>query len=125
MRPTVALLSAAAILAGTMGSFSVTAQSGTTKLQATTPAATGFEREIAPILQTYCASCHAGGRPRGGMRLVFKDVADARSVMRDDDGFWERVANEVSGGHMPPARAAAAERRTARVGSSNGCRTAC
>ena len=105
MRPTVALLTAAAVFGGAIGSFPLTAQSNTAKPQATTPAPTGisFEREIAPVLQTYCASCHTGARPRGGMRLVFKDVGDARSVMNNDDGFWERVANEVAGRHMPPA----------------------
>ena len=105
MRPTVALLSAAAIFGGAIGSFTLTAQSGVARPQTAAPAARAisFEREVAPVLQTYCASCHAGMRPRGGMRLVFKDAADARSVLTNDDGFWERVANEVAGRHMPPA----------------------
>src|SRR5688572_23949210 len=102
MRPAViVLLAAAAMLAGAAGSFTVEAQSGAGAAAVATTIS--FENEIAPILQTYCGSCHGGVRPRGGMRLAFKDETDARSVLKNDDGFWERVANEVAGKHMPPA----------------------
>ena len=94
MRPTFALLAAAAIYAGAGGSFPVTAQ---------TASAVTFHNDVAPVLQTYCASCHGGTRPRGGMRLVFKDETEARSAAQQDGGFWERVADELSGRHMPPA----------------------
>jgi mono/diheme cytochrome c family protein len=101
MRPTFVLLAAAAIYVGATYSFTLTAQTPTPA----TPAAGGpnFQREITPILQRHCTSCHAGLRPRGGMRLNFRDESDARSVLKNDDGFWERVANEVAGTHMPPA----------------------
>jgi mono/diheme cytochrome c family protein len=103
MKPAAALLAAAAVFGAANGSFTLTAQSGAAVPRTTEVTSVDFAREIAPTLQTYCASCHAGARPRGGMRLVFKDAADARSVMKNDDGFWERVANEVAGRHMPPA----------------------
>ena len=103
MRPAAAVVLLTALF-GAVGSFNLTAQSGSAQLQgAPPPGAISFEREIAPILQTHCAACHTGAKPRGGMRLVFKDVSDARSVMKNDDGFWERVANEVAGKHMPPS----------------------
>ena len=101
MRPAVIVLAAAVMLASAVGSFTVRAQSGGRPAAVATDI--NFGKEVAPILQAYCASCHAGVRPRGGMRLVFKDEADARSVLKNDDGFWERVANEVAGKHMPPA----------------------
>ena len=94
MRPTFVLLAAAAIYAGAGGSLPLTAQSAS-------PAT--FRKDVAPVLQTYCAGCHAGPSPRGGMRLVFTDETDARSALKEDGGFWERVANELSGRHMPPA----------------------
>jgi mono/diheme cytochrome c family protein len=103
MRHVLALAAAGIFYGAAVGSFTLTAQSGMSMPQAPPATSISFEREIAPILQTHCASCHAGVRPRGGMRLVFKDVADASSVTKNDDGFWERVANEVAGRRMPPA----------------------
>ena len=103
MRPVIAFLSASAILVGATAPFTLTAQSGG-PVSAPPPATrVSFEKEIAPILATHCASCHSGARPRGGANLVFKDEAEARGRLKQDDEFWDRVATEVSTRQMPPA----------------------
>ena len=101
MRPTVLLLAAAAFQVGVTGSLVLKAQTGAPA----TPLETSinFEKDVVPILATHCASCHGSTRPRGGVSLVFKDEADARARLKDDDSFWDRVETEISTKQMPPA----------------------
>jgi hypothetical protein len=99
MRPTVLLLAAAAIQVGAAGSFVLEAQSA----KPLPPAALNFESDIVPILATHCVSCHGSAKPRGGVSLVFKNEADARARLKEDDTFWDRVETEISTKQMPPA----------------------
>src|SRR5690349_15492418 len=101
MRPTVLLLSAAILQIAVAGSFVLQAQSSNA---VTSPAASiDFEKDVVPILATHCAGCHGSTRPRGGVSLVFKDEADARARLKEDDAFWDRVETEISTKQMPPA----------------------
>ena len=99
MRPTVLLLAAAAIQVGAAGSFVLKAQSATP----VPPLALNFEKNVVPILAAHCTSCHGSTKPRGGVSLVFKDEADARARLKEDDTFWDRVETEISTKQMPPA----------------------
>jgi Protein of unknown function (DUF1592)/Protein of unknown function (DUF1588)/Protein of unknown function (DUF1587)/Protein of unknown function (DUF1585)/Protein of unknown function (DUF1595)/Planctomycete cytochrome C len=94
MRSLFALVSAAAICVGGLGPFTLSAQSG---------ASISFDKDIAPILATHCTTCHSGASPRGGTNLVFKDESEARSRLKEDDAFWDRVESEISTKQMPPA----------------------
>jgi hypothetical protein len=68
-----------------------------------------FARDVAPVVQRYCLSCHSGAKPKGGLSLErFKDEAAAEK----DREVWEKVADTLRAGDMPPAgkpRPAAAE----------------
>ncbi|HEV3256534.1 MAG TPA: DUF1592 domain-containing protein [Gemmataceae bacterium] len=60
-----------------------------------------FAGQIAPLLKTYCTRCHGGERPRAGMAL---DVyADDASAVKNPD-VWDKVADKVRSGEMPPGR---------------------
>jgi hypothetical protein len=61
-----------------------------------------FDSDIAPVFNKYCIGCHSGAQPKGDMFLKFKDEADARGRVANDD-FWSKVATELSAGRMPPA----------------------
>jgi mono/diheme cytochrome c family protein len=101
MKPTLILAAAAAIQLGVMSSYALRAQSGT----AATPTAAriDFEKDIVPVFAAHCTSCHGGARPRGGVGLAFKDEAEARGRLKEDDEFWDRVETEIATGQMPPA----------------------
>jgi mono/diheme cytochrome c family protein len=104
MKHTVIVLGAAAMFVGAMAPFSITAQTGAPQAPPAAPAnRINFETEVRPIFEAYCTSCHGGARPAGGTRLTFKDDADARTRLVDDDAFWDRVATEVATKQMPPA----------------------
>src|SRR4051812_14271327 len=61
-----------------------------------------FDADIAPVFNKYCIGCHAGAQPKGDMLLKFKDEADARGRVANDE-FWSKVSAELSSGRMPPA----------------------
>ncbi|MEO8301278.1 MAG: DUF1592 domain-containing protein [Rhizomicrobium sp.] len=61
-----------------------------------------FDSDIAPVFNKYCIGCHSGAQPKGDMLLKFKDEADARGRVANDD-FWSKVSTELSAGRMPPA----------------------
>jgi len=60
-----------------------------------------FDTDIAPVFNKYCIGCHSGAQPKGDMLLKFKDEADARGRVANDE-FWSKVATELSAGRMPP-----------------------
>jgi hypothetical protein len=101
MRPTVLLLAAAALQVGATGSFVLEAQSSAPT--SSLASSIDFEKDVVPILAAHCTSCHGTARPRGGVSLIFKNEADARGRLKDDDTFWERVETEISTKQMPPA----------------------
>jgi mono/diheme cytochrome c family protein len=62
-----------------------------------------YDGDIAPIFAKNCVGCHSGAQPQGDILLRFKDEADARSRAVTNDEFWDKVADEVESGRMPPA----------------------
>jgi mono/diheme cytochrome c family protein len=63
------------------------------------PAADSFHREVAPLMQKYCAACHGAQNPSSGLALMqFRDTA---AVVKAHD-LWGRVAQNVASSAMPP-----------------------
>lgn len=60
-----------------------------------------FDRDIAPLLRTYCLECHSAETRKGEVDLErFRSAAD---VIRDP-GVWERVLEQLELAGMPPPR---------------------
>ncbi len=58
-----------------------------------------FERDVAPAVSKLCLKCHTGNSAAAGINLASaKTEAQAMKNME----LWERVARNVSSGHMPP-----------------------
>ena len=60
----------------------------------------GFSHDVLPVVQKYCVACHTGPSAQAGIDL--SGYKDAASVLKNGD-LWDRVAQNVSSGHMPPA----------------------
>ncbi len=58
-----------------------------------------FERDVAPVVETYCVSCHAGKDAPGG--VILKKGMTA-GVARTQSALWGKVARNVASMHMPP-----------------------
>jgi hypothetical protein len=58
-----------------------------------------FEKEIRPLLKTYCVSCHNPQKKRGGLDLA-RFNKDADVVMGEE--VWAEVAARVLAHEMPP-----------------------
>lgn len=62
------------------------------------PAMAVFQKDIRPMLETYCYSCHAEGESEGGVKLdLFKDEASLK-----DHKLWLRVLKNTRSRIMPP-----------------------
>lgn len=61
--------------------------------------AVSYQREIIPLLQKYCSSCHGDKQAIGGIN--FQKFATEASVKAAHD-IWEKVAHQVQSGVMPP-----------------------
>jgi hypothetical protein len=60
-----------------------------------------FERDVLPVVQKYCVSCHVSPDPTADLDLdKYKTVA---SVLKNK-GIWQRVVQNVHSSHMPPAK---------------------
>jgi hypothetical protein len=57
-----------------------------------------FATHAAPFLTRYCASCHSGERPKGGIVLDYPDTIAASA----DRLVWEKVSAAIRSGRMPP-----------------------
>ncbi len=65
-----------------------------------------FDRQVAPLLASYCLDCHSGAKPKGGLDLSARDAAmkGGESGVAIDPGkpdtsyLWERIEQ----GEMPP-----------------------
>lgn len=69
------------------------------KMPAASHNGAGFERDVAPVVQKYCVSCHGALNPSADLPLTgYKTGAQALKA-RD---VWEKVASNVAGKHMPP-----------------------
>ncbi len=59
-----------------------------------------FERDAKPLVQKFCVSCHSGNEPAAGITLgEYKTGAQVLQARE----LWERVADNVTSKHMPPA----------------------
>jgi hypothetical protein len=60
-----------------------------------------FSKQVLPLLNRYCNSCHYGSKPKGNLALdTFKTDADALK----DLNIWDAVAQRVRNHEMPPSR---------------------
>jgi hypothetical protein len=64
-----------------------------------TRAQQSFDTAVAPVLKSYCFSCHGGAKPKAGLALDrltpdFEKNADT----------WHEVMKRISDGSMPPKR---------------------
>ncbi|EAQ79204.1 DUF1592 domain-containing protein [Blastopirellula marina] len=70
-----------------------------------------YYEQVQPLLKTYCLDCHSTDAKEGELDLErFADFA----AIRHDPEIWQRVAEMIAGGEMPPeenAQPTAAERR--------------
>jgi hypothetical protein len=60
---------------------------------------TSFDSTVRPFLAKYCTGCHGAAKPKAGLNLT--SFADERSARRQHR-VWERVAEYVESGLMPP-----------------------
>jgi hypothetical protein len=60
-----------------------------------------FERDIKPLLVTYCYDCHGDGSAKGDVDFDAHTTAQARTA---DGQLWYRVWENVRNGIMPPPR---------------------
>ena len=58
-----------------------------------------FDRDILPVLKTYCYDCHGDGAQKGGVSF---DTFDSPDKLVTDLDLWSRVLSQVSFGNMPP-----------------------
>ena len=58
-----------------------------------------FARDVAPVIGRFCVRCHGGAKPRGGLAL---DRILDRSSARENVSAWEKVAESLRSGAMPP-----------------------
>lgn len=58
-----------------------------------------LEKDVLPMIKEHCLSCHSGDNPRAGLSLSgYKTTASIQKA----SGIWEKVAQNVASGHMPP-----------------------
>ncbi len=61
-----------------------------------------FEKDIQPLLETYCVRCHGKDKARGSVNFsAFADAGAARGARR----LWRKAAAQIEGAEMPPASA--------------------
>src|SRR5262245_11957927 len=67
--------------------------------QAAKPSLT-YERDIAPLVKTYCLRCHTAAKPRGGVNL--ESAVNDATVLKHLK-VWEKVGDVLRSDEMPPA----------------------
>ena len=61
----------------------------------------GFAKEVRPLLETYCFSCHSPTKRKGGLDLEkLGEEAEALELV----DLWDQVNERVTGKEMPPAK---------------------
>jgi len=86
------------MVSAALGSAYFATLSGQTLPQAQTPAA-AFERDVLPVLEKNCFSCHSDRVHSGGLSL--EAFRDSTLVMQNSD-VWTKVLDKVKAGTMPP-----------------------
>jgi hypothetical protein len=64
-------------------------------------AADPFADTVKPFLTRQCASCHAGKTPAGGLAIASLTARTATESLKDRER-WERIAQRLQAGEMPP-----------------------
>src|SRR5262245_28692808 len=62
--------------------------------------ASRFERQVRPLLQTYCFDCHGNGSTEGNLAL---DRFSTNDDALKDPMLWWKVLKNLRSGVMPPA----------------------
>ncbi len=65
-----------------------------------------FKTTIGPLLAKYCTSCHGGDSPKNDLTLEFGDHQGVTQRLAKDRKVFERVAERIRVGEMPPGRRA-------------------
>jgi len=65
---------------------------------------TDFKTNIAPLLDRYCTRCHGGESPKSELSLEFVDAQDIEQRSLKDRKLFERVAERIRLGEMPPGK---------------------
>ncbi|HEX4797551.1 MAG TPA: DUF1592 domain-containing protein [Humisphaera sp.] len=68
------------------------------------PPAIDFKSTVAPLLSKYCIDCHGGDKPKGDLSLEFGDPQAVEQRLAKDHKLFERMADRLETGKMPPAR---------------------
>src|SRR5687768_8442407 len=63
-------------------------------------AALRFEKDVRPLLETFCFSCHGGEKVRGDVRL---SSAKSDQAIVGDVKLWQNVLTQLAEHNMPPA----------------------
>ncbi|MCS7167933.1 MAG: DUF1592 domain-containing protein [Gemmatales bacterium] len=58
-----------------------------------------FVRDVVPLLESYCFSCHSGAKPRGKLAL---DQLCEKPEFDKNVVAWDKVITMLRGGDMPP-----------------------
>jgi mono/diheme cytochrome c family protein len=61
--------------------------------------AMAFDKTIRPFLAAHCYGCHNAGLQSGGLNL---EIYKTRSAVLQNRGQWERIAEKLRTGEMPP-----------------------
>jgi hypothetical protein len=64
-----------------------------------TPPAPAYVEAVRPLLKSYCFSCHATNKRKGGLDL---EVIDAEAEARERFDLWAKVGERLLGKEMPP-----------------------
>ena len=65
-----------------------------------------FQESVAPLLAKYCTDCHSGQKPKGDLDLEFGSVAQVELRLSGDHKLFEKMADRLAGGKMPPPKKA-------------------
>jgi hypothetical protein len=65
---------------------------------------TDFKTTIAPLFAKYCTICHGGDSPKNDLSLEFADERDIEQRLLKDRKLFERAAERIRLGEMPPGR---------------------
>ncbi len=70
-------------------------------LRAADVASLRFDKDVRPLLETYCFNCHGGGdKAKGDVTLASAKSDDA---IQADPKLWQRILTQLSDQTMPPA----------------------
>src|SRR4051794_27461983 len=68
-------------------------------VRAQDPATLTFARDVQPLLQTYCFTCHGGDKQKGDVSLApFKDD----QAVQSDPWLWRAALTQLGDYTMPP-----------------------